>query len=197
RQARLGRAMGARLPELLQRGVERADHRRLPVDGPVVARHVHDQLARARVGPPRVRDDRHQPQQRSARRDHRRGGLAQQPPPLPVVRAPGVPLVAGRLHLLRPARLLLARRRPRPPAGSRRGTRRGPASPTRSLNRNATRVVVLDVKRRTRGLMVIVALAAFGLAGCGSSSKAPTTGSPGGTTPPPTPSSGGGGSYGY
>jgi hypothetical protein len=33
---------------------------------------------------------------------------------------------------------------------------------------------------------MVVALAAFALAGCGSSSKAPTTGSPAGTTPPTT-----------
>ena len=56
-----------------------------------------------------------------ARRDRdRRRGLAQQPPPLPVCGAPGLPLVADRHDLLRAAGAQRDRDRARSPAGARR-----------------------------------------------------------------------------
>ena len=52
RQARLDRAVDARRRLLPDRRLERPRHRVLRVDGAALARHVHGQLGRARVGPP-------------------------------------------------------------------------------------------------------------------------------------------------
>ena len=68
--------------------------------------------------------ERHEPQHAARRARDRRRGLAQQPPPLPVVGPPGLPLVADRHDLLRAARAQLGRHRPRPQAGAGRGHRR-------------------------------------------------------------------------
>ena len=66
----------------------------------VLARHVHHQLAVARVRQAALQDRRLQPQQLVPRADHARRRLAQQPPPLPELDAPGLLLVGNRHHLL-------------------------------------------------------------------------------------------------
>ena len=66
-----------------------------------LARDVHDQLARARVRQPPLRDHRRQPQQRLAGAAHPGRGLAQQPPPLHELGPPGLLLVGDRRQLLR------------------------------------------------------------------------------------------------
>ena len=106
----------ARRRVLPLRRMERAAHRLLRLDDRAVARDVLRELARARVRPARVRDHRHEPELGDRRAHHERRGLAQQPPPLPVGGPPGLPLVAGRRHLLRAAALQLRRHRPRHPA---------------------------------------------------------------------------------
>ena len=58
----------------------------LRLDGAALARHLHDQLAVARVRHAPLRDHRRQPEQLAARAHHLRRGLAQQPPLLPVAR---------------------------------------------------------------------------------------------------------------
>ena len=73
----------------------------LRVDGPAVARLVHDQLAVAPVRQAPLRDQRRLAQQLDARHPHHRRGLAQQPPPLHELGAPGLPLVGDRRDVLR------------------------------------------------------------------------------------------------
>jgi hypothetical protein len=111
-----------------------------------VARHLHDQLAVPRLGQPSLPDGRRQPQQPAARDDHAGRGLAQQPPPLPALGAPGLLLVGGRSVVLRAQGLeapagaahRLGRRgrapsRPRPDRGP------GPGSPRRPRGRRTPR----------------------------------------------------------
>jgi hypothetical protein len=69
----------------------------------VLARHLHDQLAVPSLGRPPLRDRGRLAQQLRARHHHDGRGLAQQPPPLPGVDAPGLQVVGDRLHLLHPA----------------------------------------------------------------------------------------------
>ena len=66
----------------------------------VLARHLHHQLAVARVRQAALQDRRLEPQQLVPRADHARRGLAQQPPPLSELHAPGLLLVGNRHHLL-------------------------------------------------------------------------------------------------
>ena len=69
-----------------------------------LARIVFDQLAVAPVRQAALRDVRRFTQQLGARDPHDRRGLAQQPPPLPELRQPGLPLVGDRRDVLRAAR---------------------------------------------------------------------------------------------
>ena len=64
-----------------------------PEHGAAVARDLHHQLALARVRPPPLRDDGHEPQQRPARAHHAGRRLAQQPPRLSELHATGLFLV--------------------------------------------------------------------------------------------------------
>ena len=68
----------------------------LPLDGAPLARDVRHQQRDARLRQAGLRDARHEPEQLppGARDDGR--GVAQQPPPLPGLGRPGLPLVAGR-----------------------------------------------------------------------------------------------------
>ncbi len=68
----------------------------LHLDGRALARDLHDQLARAPLRQASLRDARRLAQQRVARAAHARRGMAQQPPPLPGRRAPGLLLVGDR-----------------------------------------------------------------------------------------------------
>ena len=99
---------------LLDRRMERARRRVLRIHDPVVAHDVLRELARARLRPACLRDGRHEPELDVDRAHHRRRGLAQQPPPVPVVRAAGLSLVADRHDVLRVEGAAGARDRPRP-----------------------------------------------------------------------------------
>ena len=86
------------------------------------------------VGRPALRHRRHQPQPVAHRTAHVRRGMAQQPPPLPELRPPGLPLVGAR-HLLRDAAgAELVPRRARP-APTQPGPARGPAHTHRQPRR--------------------------------------------------------------
>ena len=108
------------------------------LDRAALARDLLDQLARAPLGYASLRHPGHEPQQPAARPAHARRGLAQQPPPLLCVGAPGLLLVGDRRQLLRAARargrgrdLGRARAaRPRRAAPHRR--RRSPPEPARA-----------------------------------------------------------------
>ena len=82
-----------------------------------------------------VRHDRHEPELAAGRAHHGRRGLAQQPPPLPVGRSAGLPVVADRHDLLPVARVRLRRHRARPAPGPGRGARRGPLARTPPLKK--------------------------------------------------------------
>ena len=86
---------------LPHRRVGRPGDRVLPVHRAAVARHVPGQLH----GPPHrsapLRHPRHQPELDAHRPDHRRRGLAQQPPLPAGLVPPGLPLVGVRPHLVR------------------------------------------------------------------------------------------------
>ena len=90
----------------------------LRVDDPALAHDVLRELARARLRPACVRHDRHESELAPDRVDDRRRGLAQQPPSLSVVGAPGIPLVADRHDVLRAAGARAVRDRARPPQAS-------------------------------------------------------------------------------
>ena len=127
-QVRLDRAVVARSRVLLDRRMERARRRVLRIHDPAVAHDVLRELARARLRPACLRDRRHEPELDVDRAHHRRRGLAQQPPPLPVVGAAGLSLVADRHDVLR---VEGARRRSGSSTicGSRRGARARRSAP--------------------------------------------------------------------
>ena len=83
---------------LADRRLERPGLRLLRLHRAAVARHVRGELVRPHLRQPPLRHERLQPQQRGDRPPDARRGLAQQPPPLPAVGPPGLPLVADR-HL--------------------------------------------------------------------------------------------------
>ena len=101
----------ARRRALARRQLARAGVGLLRLDHAPLARHVHDQLALPHLGQASLRDHRRQQEQPRARHRHDGRGLAQQPPLLPALGAPGLPLVADRHDLLRAPRAL--RRGPR------------------------------------------------------------------------------------
>ena len=80
-----------------------AGHRLLPVHRAAVARHLPGQLGGPPGGPAAVRHPGHQSQLRAHRRDHRRRGVAQQPPLPAGLGPPGLHLVGDRPHLVRAA----------------------------------------------------------------------------------------------
>ena len=98
-------------------------HRLLPEHRRALARHLHDQLALAHLRHAALRRRRHQHEQLVARDHHDGRRLAQQPPPLHGLDAPGLLLVGVRLHLLHPARAFGRR--------SRLGHQRAPAARVR------------------------------------------------------------------
>ena len=106
----------------------------LLVDGAALARDLHGQLGGPRVRPPPLRDHRHQPQLAARGAAHRWRGLAQQPPPLPELRPPGLLLVGDRRHLLRAQGAQLGRHREGPPSPA----RAGPASRSPNPSPNAS-----------------------------------------------------------
>ena len=82
----------------------------LRLDGGLLPRHVHDQLALPCWGSRATATSDDSRNNRAARADHARRRLAQQPPPLSQRRAPGLLLVGDRHHLLPAARPRGARR---------------------------------------------------------------------------------------
>ena len=99
-----------------------------------LARHLHHQLAVARVRQAALQDRRFEPQQLVPRADHARRGLAQQPPPLPELDAPGLLLVGNRHHLLPAQGDVVDGDHLGPEAGSGRGAR-SPSAPHRRNSR--------------------------------------------------------------
>ena len=89
---------------LAARRLARPVRRLLLEHGRGLARHVLHQLAGPRARQPALRHRRRFPQQLVARHRHPGRGLAQQPPRLPVLRPPGLPLVAVRPDLLHASR---------------------------------------------------------------------------------------------
>ena len=93
----------------------------------------------APVRPPALRDQRRLAQQLAARPAHHGRGLAQQPPPLPELGQPGLPLVGDRRHLLRAAPAGAAAAWSgtcdRPPAATRRVRARPPRRVSRAVGR--------------------------------------------------------------